>query len=140
MYMRRLFPIVLVALIAACGEEAGTPNVAPIVIDGNVTCEIDMGQLVLDTVTVTVEDEDGAEDLQSPLMTVEATRLEVESEILEPVEPGDDPIRIRYSWVRDTGGERILCGEDGEALMVEFEVRDEAGFPTPPVFLPSTAP
>ena len=86
------------------------------------------------SVTVRVTDLDGVADLNAGLAVLEATTLPMEKMPItggEAVPGCKDPeglCRAEYRWSRTPDSAQIYCGENGNALQVDFEVKDEAGF------------
>ena len=131
--LRTLIPaLALLPLAVGCGEDDTNDNAAPTVVAGEALCSSVQGEVILTYVSFTVEDADGVMDLGDPVMLVEASRLTPELEPVEDAERPENPLRARFVWEQGTNGasERIYCGEAGTDLMVSFEIRDMAGFPT----------
>jgi hypothetical protein len=130
-----LFACVSLCLVG-CGPEDPEPPNKPEVIDANALCRSigadNVNKLV--SVTVRVIDLDGVADLVAVLAVVEATSLPMEKMPLSDAEPiagckdAEGLCRAEYRWTRSPDSAQVYCGESGNALQVDFEVTDEAGF------------
>ena len=120
---------------AGCAEDPEPPN-KPTVTQAEALCRSigadNVNKLV--SVTVRVQDFDGQEDLVRGLAVVEATELPMEkSPVMSATPSGDckDPegiCDVEFRWSRRPDSAQIFCGENGNALQIDFEVTDGAGF------------
>ena len=131
-----LFAICSLFFLIQCGEPGLDPPNKPEVTAAEALCRSigsdDIKKLV--SVSVRVKDLDGAIDLAKPLAVVEATSLPMEMSPItsgEPLPGCKDPDGVceaDFTWSRSPDSEQIYCGENGNALQIDFEIADEAGF------------
>ena len=127
--------MIAAAFMSGCGEETPAPN-KPFVTAASAVCRaVGTDSVVkLASVTVSVTDLDGAEDLDSVRAIVGAVGLEMEKVPLTDATPVDgcdgeeDVCQAEYRWRRGANTPQILCGDSGNQLQIQFEVKDVAGF------------
>ena len=131
-----LFAIFALLFLIQCGEPDPDPPNKPEVTAAEAVCRSFGADDIkkLSTVTVRVTDLDGAMDLQNPLAVVEATALPMEKAPVmggEPLPGCKDPDGVCeaiFTWSRAPDSEQLYCGDRGNALQIDFQVKDEAGF------------
>jgi len=131
-----LFAICSLFFLIQCAEPDPDPPNKPEVTSAEALCRSigsdDIKKLV--SGSVRVKDLDGAIDLAKPLAIVEATSLPMEMSPItggEPLPGCKDPDGVceaTFVWSRSPDSEQIYCGENGNALQIDFEIADEAGF------------
>ncbi len=126
----------LVALAAlACTEEkpAPEPN-KPTVLSASLSCRQVEGVNKLEKLEFAVRDNDGAADIQEPVVVVEATRLAVtKTEVStadEECESEDQKCTARYVWEHSRDAAQIYCGENNDSLVGIITVKDAEGWQT----------
>ena len=131
--MRNILFLVLVpTVLMACGDDE--PINKPTVIDAQARCrQVEMVPKLV-SVDIRVQDLDGISDLQTPIVVVDSTRLEMGDVAPaggDPVPGCKDPdgqcVGI-FSWTRGRDTAQLYCGSGLNELELEVRVLDEAGF------------
>jgi hypothetical protein len=127
-----LFLVSLSFFVSGCDDPPADPN-KPTVVTAEAKCRVVEMIPKLVSVTIRVQDLDGVSDLQDGIAVVEATSLPMEKmatggEPLPGCEDPDGQCEANFTWQRTRDSAQIFCGDDLDALEVEFSIQDAAGF------------